>query len=174
MLGLVFIQSMEDAVGRWRGEHDREFREEQRQDMTLIQAAWRQDRGLIEELLNKGADVNQKDSDGSTALMAVTEMRRQDLVERLMVRGADPDLTNNDGKTAEQIAKGIGHSGIVDFFERERVARQMDIWEAVSHEDRRMTHWKLAVNPDLVNQLHPETGETPMQLAIVKLSLIHI
>ena len=100
--------------------------------------------------------------------MAVAEMRRQDLVERLMVRGADPDLTNNDGKTAEQIAKGIGHTGIVDFFERERVARQMDIWEAVSHEDRRMMHWKLAVNPDLVNQLHPETGETPLQLAIVK------
>ena len=168
MLGLVFIQSMEDAVGKWRGEHDRKFWEEQRQEMTLIQAAWRQDRGLIEELLNKGADVNQKDSDGSTALMAVTEMRRQDLVERLTVRGADPDLTNNDGKTAEQIAKGIRHSGIVDFFERERVARQMDIWEAVSHEDRRMMHWKLAVNPDLVNQLHPETGETPLQLAIVK------
>ena len=50
-----FIQSMEDAVGKWRGEHDRKFWEEQRQGMTLIQAAWRQGRGLIEELLNKGS-----------------------------------------------------------------------------------------------------------------------
>ena len=166
MLGLIFIQSMEDAVGRWRGEHDRKFWEEHRQEMTLMEASWRQDRGLIEELLNKGADVNQKDNDGFTPLMVVSRMRRQDLVERLTVRGADVDLKNNAGITAEQIAREVGHEGIVDFFERERVARKMDIWEAAGHQDRRMMHWRLAVNPEVVNQLHPETGETPLQVAM--------
>ena len=166
MLGLIFIQSMEDAVGRWRGEHDRKFWEEHRQEMTLMEASWRQDRGLIEELLNKGADVNQKDNDGFTPLMVVSRMRRQDLVERLTVRGADVDLKNNAGITAEQIAREVGHEGIVDFFERERVARKMDIWEAAAHQDRRMMHWRLAVNPEVVNQLHPETGETPLQVAM--------
>ena len=166
MLGLIFIQSMEDAVGRWRGEHDRKFWEEHRQEMTLMEASWRQDRGLIEELLNKGADVNQKDNDGFTPLMVVARMRRQDLVERLTVRGAAVDLKNNAGITAEQIAREVGHEGIVDFFERERVARKMDIWEAAAHQDRRMMHWRLAVNPEVVNQLHPETGETPLQVAM--------
>ena len=166
MLGLIFIQSMEDAVGRWRGEHDRKFWEEHRQEMTLMEASWRQDRGLIEELLNKGADINQKDDDGFTPLMAVSQMRRQDLVERLAVRGADVELKNNAGITAEQIAREVGHEGIVDFFEREQVARKMDIWEATAHEDRRMMHWRLAVNPEVVNQLHPETGETPLQVAM--------
>jgi ankyrin repeat protein/fucose 4-O-acetylase-like acetyltransferase len=166
MLGLIFIQSMEDAVGRWRGEHDRKFWEEHRQEMTLMEASWRQDRGLIEELLNKGADINQKDDDGFTPLMAVSQMRRQDLVERLAVRGADVELKNNAGITAKQIAREVGHEGIVDFFERERVARKMDIWDATAHEDRRMMHWRLAVNPEVVNQLHPKTGETPLQVAM--------
>ena len=166
MLGLVFIQSMEDAVGRWRGEHDRKFWEEHRQEMTLMEASWRQDRGLIEELLNKGADINQKDDDGFTPLMAVSQMRRQDLVERLAVRGADVELKNNAGITAKQIAHEVGHEGIVDFFEREQVARKMDIWDATAHEDRRMMHWRLAVNPEVVNQLHPKTGETPLQVAM--------
>ena len=66
MLGLIFIQSMEDAVGRWRGEHDRKFWEEHRQEMTLMEASCRQDRGLIEELLNQGAEINQKDNAGFT------------------------------------------------------------------------------------------------------------
>ena len=166
MLGLIFIQSMEDAVGRWRGEHDRKFWEERRQEMTLMEASWGQDRGLIEELLNKGADVNQKDNDGFTPLMVVSRINDQVLVERLTVRGADVDLKNNAGITAEQIAREVGHEGIVDFFERERVARKMDIWEAAGHQDRRMMHWRLAVNPEVVNQLHPETGETPLQVAM--------
>jgi len=166
MLGLILIQSMEDAVGRWRGEHDRKFWEEHRQEMTLMEASWRQDRGLIEELLNKGVDINQRDKDGFTPLMVVSRMRRQDLVERLTVRGADVDLKNNAGITAEQIAREVGHEGIVDFFEREQVARKMDIWDATAHEDRRMMHWRLAVNPEVVNQLHPQTGETPLQVAM--------
>jgi len=166
MLGLIFIQSMEDAVGRWRGEMERKFWEEHRPQMSLLDAAWRQDRGLIEELLKKDADINQQGAEGFTPLMAAVQMRRQDLVERLASQGANIELTNNEGKTAEQIARDIGQFGIVDFFERERIARELTIWEAVRHEDRRMMHWRLAVNPESVNQLHPETGETPLQVAI--------
>ena len=98
MLGLIFIQSMEDAVGRWRGEMERKFWEEHRPQMSLLDAVWRQDRGLIEELLKKDADINQQGAEGFTPLMAAVQMRRQDLVERLASQGANIELTNSEGK----------------------------------------------------------------------------
>ena len=167
MLGLIFIQSMEDAVGRWRGDHDRKLWEEARPEMTLHDAAWRSDRRVLDEILKEGADVNEQHTeDGYTPLMVVTQLRRQDLVEMLVRRGADTTLTGKDGKTAEIIAEEVGHEGIVEFFEREKRVHSMTIWDAVQQPDRRIMHRRLDIDPDSVIQLHPETGETPLQLAI--------
>jgi len=64
---------------------------------------------LVQALLTTGADVNARDKDGHTALMAavssfLSKKDSADVVKVLMAKGADVNAKNNDGKTALMLA----------------------------------------------------------------------
>ncbi len=54
----------------------------------------------IKALLEKGADVNQKDADGATALMKAAYLGNFQLVKLLVDKGADVNASDNSGITA--------------------------------------------------------------------------
>ena len=68
---------------------------------------------IIKALLAKGADVNEKDNWGRTALMFATINLHRDTVRTLLERGAEVNVRANDGATALMLAACAGDIGIV-------------------------------------------------------------
>ena len=66
-------------------------------------------------LLEKGADVNSKNSLGNTPLMTASENGCSIVAILLIKKGADLDLENNDGKTALELAKEAKYGKKVHF-----------------------------------------------------------
>lgn len=81
---------------------------------NFLALAITKDKTLIDQLIAKGADVNQILRDGKTPLIMAIEERATDIVNQLLAAGADPLLKNPAGKTAfdvieEKLAeKGLG------------------------------------------------------------------
>jgi hypothetical protein len=63
---------------------------------------------VINCLLDQGADINEKNSVGDTALMVAVQQKRLDIVSILLNRGANKDIQGIDGKTALTVAKKTG------------------------------------------------------------------
>ncbi len=59
---------------------------------------------IIEHLLNKGADIDAKDSNGCTPLMWAVRVDQHDSIELLLNCGANITVKNNNKKTALDIA----------------------------------------------------------------------
>jgi ankyrin repeat protein len=78
-------------------------------DQDLIAAAGKDDLARISALLKKGANVNARDAEGRTAVMAATYARHA------AAAGADPRLTNRYGGTALIPAAERGHVEMVDW-----------------------------------------------------------
>lgn len=60
---------------------------------------------LVKGLLDKGANVNQRDRFGMTPLHVAAKHRDKDLVELLLERGADRSLVDNTNSTAFEVAQ---------------------------------------------------------------------
>lgn len=58
----------------------------------------------IDLLLSKGADIDQRDDRGRSALMIAAERGHADVVRHLMATGADPLAKDQDGKRAVDLA----------------------------------------------------------------------
>lgn len=74
-----------------------------RRAVPLHLAASNEHFDVVAMLLDMGADVNARDSDGNTALFRVLtpeRARRSAMPETLVDAGIDPSLRNKDGKTA--------------------------------------------------------------------------
>ena len=102
-------------------------------DQDLIAAAGKGDLARISALLKKGANVNARDAQGRTPVMAATYARHTTAVEALiragadvnvrdemlnnpfLYAGADPRLTNRYGGTALIPAAERGHVEMVDW-----------------------------------------------------------
>jgi hypothetical protein len=67
-----------------------------------------EERGVaaVEELLNRGLNVNGKDSAGWTALIMASLEGLPKVVDVLLKRGADPNVRSKKGETALIIAAG--------------------------------------------------------------------
>jgi hypothetical protein len=63
-------------------------------------------------LLDAGADINERNSTGSTALMGALEQGKADCVEVLVTRGADKSLANNRGYTTDFYATASGSDAV--------------------------------------------------------------
>jgi len=80
---------------------------------SLIQTAKNGEKSELKFLLEKRADVNEKDTEGTTALMAAVSQGRIDIVKVLIDKGADVNVKDNSGFTALAMAISAGHMDII-------------------------------------------------------------
>jgi ankyrin repeat protein len=72
---------------------------------VLITAAKSGDTNIVQGLLNKGVDVNAKDSNGNTVLMWAAWYGRTNIVKLLLDNGANVNAKNNFGHTTLALVK---------------------------------------------------------------------
>src|SRR5687768_1161200 len=66
----------------------------------LFEAIRRADTAGVKRLLDRGANADARDADGTPALLAATLFANPDCVKILLDRGADPNATSKAGATA--------------------------------------------------------------------------
>ncbi|MBE6463512.1 MAG: ankyrin repeat domain-containing protein [Alphaproteobacteria bacterium] len=84
----------------------------------LIEVCENGEKKDVEELIDKGADVNQKDEDGNTALMRASYWGYKEVVELLIQNGADVHSKSNNGNTALMRASYWGYKEVVELLIR--------------------------------------------------------
>ncbi|MBM3299937.1 MAG: ankyrin repeat domain-containing protein [Deltaproteobacteria bacterium] len=92
----------------------------------------------VKEFLKQGADINARDRDGQTALMAAALSGRADLVRELLAHGADVDARSGFGSTPLMAASYFGFLEVAQVL----LARGAD---ANAHNDLGQTPLSLAV-----------------------------
>ena len=73
---------------------------------------------VVRALLDRGADVNQADNDGTTPLIIVSGTGHVEVVRALLDRGADVNQATNNGGTPLMLAKAFKHTEIIRLLER--------------------------------------------------------
>jgi ankyrin repeat protein len=79
----------------------------------LQDAARAGDGALMQQLLRDGADINERDENGETALFAAARAGHYSVSDQLMVAGADSSIRNNHGLTVLHAAVLGGMAGVV-------------------------------------------------------------
>ncbi len=79
----------------------------------LADAAMRRDEDAVRALLAEGADVNEPQADGSTALHWAVNSDDQDLARLLIDAGANPTAANRAGASPMLLATINGNAGII-------------------------------------------------------------
>lgn len=82
--------------------------------LLFIEVAKRNDVSAIEALLQKGVDINTKDTDGNTALIWASRNGQRACMQKLVERGAKIDEKNGIGETALIVASRSGYKDIVE------------------------------------------------------------
>jgi uncharacterized protein len=83
-------------------------------DSPVADAAMNGDRGAVQALLRKKADVNATQTDGATALQWAAYRDDLGLADLLIAAGADPRLPNREGATALQLASLRGSAQMIE------------------------------------------------------------
>ncbi len=65
--------------------------------MPLIEAAYEGNTVQVQALIDEGADVNERDAAGRTALMIAASRGHTYVVQLLLEKGADPNARDNNG-----------------------------------------------------------------------------
>jgi ankyrin repeat protein len=94
-------------------------------DEKFVRAAKTRDVALVKSLLEKGANVNAKDGDGTPALMLAARKQNKDVVRLLLEKGADVNAKDKEGRTALELADWAGHYDIVEILGGKRADRDM-------------------------------------------------
>ena len=81
--------------------------------MPLIEAAYEGNTVEVQSLIETGADVNEKDASGRTALMIAANRGHTYVVQLLLERGADAGVRDNNGTSAIEFAESRGFQRIV-------------------------------------------------------------
>ena len=95
---IVFLLLLMSVFPSWAGDINSE----------LFLAAKEGRTDTVKTLLDKGADINAKNSNGWTALMLATLGGCKNIVEVLVNKGADVNKKNNKGMTALMVAANKG------------------------------------------------------------------
>lgn len=64
---------------------------------------------MVESLLRTGVDINTRNTEGITPLMAAASIGNPDIIQMLLAKGGDVNATNSQGETAYDIAMRSGH-----------------------------------------------------------------
>jgi hypothetical protein len=86
---------------------------------TLHEAASSEDEAAIRLLLEKGADIEAKNSNGWTALNIAIRNRHKAVIRLLLEKGTDIEAKNNNGWTALDIAVQNGHEAVIRLLSEE-------------------------------------------------------
>lgn len=91
---------------------------------------------MVQVLLDAGADVNGRQSDGVTPLMSAAWNNESGFVRRLLALGADPNVRLESGLTALMVASSSGYQEVVDILapvtEAEPDPSRGSLWAAAS------------------------------------------
>ncbi len=68
-------------------------------------AVWDGNLAKVQDLLDRGVDINATDGRGRTMLMHAAMLGRTDMIQSLLKAGADVDIKDKDGRTAFDHAK---------------------------------------------------------------------
>ncbi|MCX6992386.1 MAG: ankyrin repeat domain-containing protein [Kiritimatiellaeota bacterium] len=85
---------------------------------TMHEAAKQGNLADVQQHLQRGADINAKDKDGYTPLMAAAINGNLDVVKVLVDKGADVNARAEDGNTALELAKVNRHPDVVEFLKQ--------------------------------------------------------
>src|SRR5208283_1473006 len=77
---------------------------ENQQSQLFVNAAFWGDYDYVRKDLMDGINVNVRDKDGNTALIAASERNELKIVNLLLRNGANANFKNNSGQTALQMA----------------------------------------------------------------------
>jgi ankyrin repeat protein len=108
-----------------------------RQYSALTLAVYWQRNAIVDLLLKNGANVDQREDDGSTALLIAAERGYAWGVRRLLIAKANPCARNKDGNNAADLVMDIilDHTKKLSAEERFRYDQIIDlIFDAQSHE----------------------------------------
>jgi len=85
---------------------------------ALIIGAMNGNLKVVQILVSAGADINNYEGTGMTALMFATEYNYPDIAQYLLQRGADKTMTNKSGETALDLAIKKGNTDIIELLSR--------------------------------------------------------
>ena len=114
--------------------------------IPLQQAAMRGDTTKVQQLLDKGTDVNVKDFGNQTALIYAAARGHSETVELLLNRGADINAANRSSETALMRASGAGHIDCV----RVLLAHGANIDQRNRHGQNALDFARKKGHPDIV------------------------
>lgn len=100
--------------------------------MPLIEAAYEGNTVQVQSFLEEGADVNEKDASGRTALMIAANRGHTYVVQLLLDNGADANLKDNLGNSALQAAESRGFHRIVSLLRKFSHSEEKTESEALS------------------------------------------
>ena len=81
---------------------------------TLMMASHSGAIELVRDLIQRGAELEARDTDGYTALMYAANMGRENVVEELLQAGAKVNATDNQRSTPVMFAAQHDHVGVVE------------------------------------------------------------
>lgn len=80
--------------------------------LALFNAIMKDRAFLVSSLLRTAIDVNARNSDGTSPLMAAASRGNAEIVKMLLDKGADPAVVNARGETARVIAERAGQAEV--------------------------------------------------------------
>jgi ankyrin repeat protein len=111
--GLKGSRSHLPRPGEYTGEDIGEPTFVKTQMPALIRAIWNGDRPIVQLLVERGANVNARTTDGKTALMWAIEFGDDKVIDLLLRRRADVNARSNDGFTALGLASDENNLALI-------------------------------------------------------------
>lgn len=127
----------------------------QDQSQALIEAARKGDLKQVQDLLEKGTDVNAKTKTGRTVLMAAAKSVQLEMTKFLIAKGAKVNAKDGNGRTALMFAAAQGNIELANLIMKEGA-------DVDAKDKTGMTALMAAVNPLTVETRHPDATLQPV------------